>query len=616
MPMSTDDLREDEVPLLPTTNQPSPENRLRRILTYRTRLITAFFLALLLCPFIAGGIYLWRSRRLGHARLGLVMGRHGAVATELLECSELGLRILKQGGNAMDAGIASALCIGTINAFSSGIGGGGFLIYRPANETVPPRVINFRETAPGAARKDMFHGNESLAQRGGLSVSVPGEIRGYETAHRMFGKLPWYELFRPSIEMATRGIPCPAELAARLVVYGQSFKTDPDWRDYAPGGELLETGDLLRRTKFAETLEKIARHGSSAFYEGEVAESLVRHCRLHGGILTMEDMKHYEARVEEPLVSRYRDLEILTCGAPSSGPVLIEALNILERFDMTEVGDGPLGHHYLVEAMKHMSAGRTELGDPFYLRPADLARVEQLQDKAYAASLALNISDTQTFDWPHYHPKYDFAMDHGTTSLSVIDAEGNSVAITTTVNLIFGSGLLDPGTGIILNDEMDDHSIPGVTNAFGLRPSVLNYIRAGKRSLSSQTPTIVTRPGRSSRDGDGDGDGDDELLSLGGSGGSRIVTAILDAVVKRFDWHYDLYDTVARPRVHHQLLPDVVSAESGLAKSVENGLLDRGHRVEMYPMGRPRSEIQAVERVDGVLYAMSDARKRGRAAAY
>lgn len=631
------DNREDQVPLLPTADgtQLPPRRRLHQILRDRRKVILVSLGLFLVAILIAGGVYL--SRAHGMKKEGLVKGKHGAVATELDRCSELGVGILKKGGNALDAGIASALCIGTINSFSSGIGGGGFLIYRPADVSIPPKVINFRETAPAAASKNMYHGDEKLAQRGGLSVSVPGEIRGYEVAHQMFGKLPWADLFEPNIQIAREGIACPEELAARLQVYGQSFPQDPDWQPiFAPEGRLLAPGDLLKRSTFADTLEIIAKNGSQVFYEGDIARSLVNHAQKHGGTLTMDDMRNYQARVEDPLMSTYRDdLQILTCGSPSSGPVLIEGLNILENFNMSAVGNGPLGHHYLVEAMKYLSAGRTELGDPYYLKTEEVARMGQLAEKEYASLCAANISDTQTYDWDKYNPKYEFGMNHGTTSLSVVDSEGNAVAITTTVNLIFGSGLLDPRTGIILNDvctlslgtilfadryrskmisgkRFDLHihslltyylSIPGTSNAFGLRPSILNYIKAGKRSMSSQTPTLVTQ--------------DDQIrLSLGGSGGSRIVTAILDALVKRFDWEYDLSDTIRQPRVHHQLLPNIISAESSLDPKVIAGLKERGHEIELYPMGSPRSEIQAVEKLEGILYAMSDPRKRGQAAGY
>ncbi|BFZ57233.1 hypothetical protein PYCC9005_004284 [Savitreella phatthalungensis] len=533
---------------------------------------------------------------------GLVVATHGAVATELEECSKVGVKILKKGGNAMDAGIAAALCIGTINSFSSGIGGGGFLIYRPANTSVPPKVINFRETAPAAAHKNMYHHNQTLSKRGGLSVGVPGEIRGYETAHKMFGKLAWHKLFSPSIRIARNGIATPLELANRLQLWGGPLLAEPSFAEiFAPTGELLKPGETLRREAFADTLQKIAKHGSKAFYEGEIAHALVSFVREHGGILSMEDMRHYEARVEEPLKGTYRGrYDILTCDSPSNGIVLLEALNILERLGHRE-GHTVLGVHRLVEAMKWMAAGRTELGDPFFVDNRD--RQRELMGGEFASSAAGNTSDGYTHPWQHYNPKYERVADHGTTHISAIDEEGNAVSITTTVNLIFGSGLLEPTTGIILNDEQDDFSIPGTRNAFGLEPSIYNYIAPGKRSLSSQTPTIVVENGT-------------VRMSLGGSGGSRIVTAVLEAIVKRLDWGFDLRTTIESPRVHHQLLPDVVSVEDNLSRVIKDGLLRKGHILEQYPAGQPRSEIQAVEKLNGKLYAMSDPRKRGYAAGY
>lgn len=430
----------------------SVKSRLDRLIADKRKLAIAcssvivFFILVIIAT-----VYIVKSRHVYQP--GLIVAKHGAVATELKECSDIGVKILQKGGNALDSGIASALCIGTINSFSSGIGGGGFLIYRPADTSIQPKVINFRESAPAAARKNMYQGNELLAQRGGLSVSVPGEVKGYEDAHRMFGNLPWSDLFEPSIEIAKYGIDCPKELSARLELFGQSFKTDPDWSPvFSPNGHLLRPGEKLIRSQYAKTLAKIAAHGSKAFYEGEIAQSIVDHCQRNGGIMTMDDLKNYEARIEDPVISTYRGLEILTCGSPSSGPVLVEGLNILENFNMSAIGNDSLGHHYLIEAMKYLSAGRTELGDPSFLKHAALARIEELQQKNFADECAANISDSKTYDWKHYNPKYEFRADHGTTSLSVIDTEGNSVAITTTVNLIFGSGLHDPNTGIILND--------------------------------------------------------------------------------------------------------------------------------------------------------------------
>ena len=569
-------------------------------LRYRPRRALLGMGLLLLVLVVSGVIYgVWPQATNSS---GLIIAEHGAVASELEECSDLGVDILKKGGNAMDAGIASALCIGTVNAFSSGIGGGGFLIYRPANTSIDPKVINFRETAPGLATQDMYNRSETTAQRGGLSVSVPGELRGYEVAHNMFGRLPWADLVMPSVQLARDGIQTPVEVATRLRTWQAELTRDTSWREvYAPGGDWLTTNQTLKRPRYADTLEKIARQGPGAFYEGEIAEAIVSHVRSHGGILTLDDMKNYQASVEEPLRSTFRgNYEILTCDAPSSGIVLIEALNILEHFNATE-GFTPLGVHHLVESMKWLSAGRTYLGDPRFVDNLD--QHAKLQSKAFADQAARHTSPNRTFNYTHYGPEYAFKPDHGTTSLTVIDSEGNTVTITTTINLIWGSGLMDPVTGVILNDEQDDFGIPGTTNAFGLEPSVYNFIRPGKRPLSSQTPTIVVQNGQT-------------RMSLGGSGGSRIVTAILEAIIKRLDWKFDLETTVTSPRVHHQLLPDIVSIEDDLPTIIQDGLRNRGHVLEPYPAGTPRSEIQVVELLNGKLYAMSDPRKHGKAAGY
>lgn len=562
---------------------------------------TLIGMALLLLVLVVSGVLygVWPQNT---SDSGIVVAQHGAVAAELEECSQVGVKILKKGGNAMDAGIAAALCIGTLNAFSSGIGGGGFLIYRPADTSIAPKVINFRETAPAAASQDMYGSNETLAQRGGLSVGVPGELRGYGVAHRMFGKLPWRKLVMPSVKLARNGIKTPVEVATRLRTWQAELQRDKSWRDvYAPGGDWLTVNETMKRTRYADTLETIAHEGPEAFYRGNIAKAIVDHVQRHGGILTMEDLRDYNVSIEEPLRSTYRDeYEILTCDAPSSGAVLIEALNILEHFDAA-AGFTALGVHRAVEAMKWLSAGRTWLGDPAFV--ANRERHAELQSKAYAASAAANTSDSHTYNYTHYRPDYAFKADHGTTSLTAVDKDGNAVTITTTINLIWGSGLMDPVTGVILNDEMDDFSIPGISNAFGLEPSAWNFIRRGKRPMSSQTPTIVVQGGKF-------------RLSLGGSGGSRIVTAILEALVKRLDWGLDLETAITSPRVHHQLLPDVISLEDNMPEAIQQGLRDRGHALDVFPAGSPKSEIQAVELLDGKLYAMSDPRKHGKAAGY
>ncbi|KAG0200299.1 hypothetical protein BGX28_006581 [Mortierella sp. GBA30] len=532
----------------------------------------------------------------------LVRAKHGAVATEEIHCSEIGVQVLKDGGNAVDAAVASCLCIGTVNMFSAGIGGGGFMTIRLPNGTV--EVIDFRETAPAGAHPKMFKENPVLAQTGGLSVGVPGEIRGLELAHSRYGKLPWERLFTPSVKMAREGWAIGPELAKRLQVYKTLMESQPDWSAvFAPNGTVLREGQWIKREALANTLEVIGRDGANAFYTGPIAQNMVDHIQANGGILTMMDMKSYKPLIKEPMVGYYQGRKVYTTPAPTSGPVLISILNILERFDLGRVkSNANVEAHRLVEAMKFGYAQRTELGDPDY---TDLgAKILSILSKDTAAHIRANISDTQTFPVEYYNPHWGPIENHGTTHMSSVDQDDMAVALTSTVNLVFGSKLLDPKTGIILNDEMDDFSIPGVPNAFGLQPSPYNYPEPGKRPLSSCVPTIVERDGRFE-------------LALGGSGGSRILTSVLQTMLNVYNHDYNVMEAVEAPRVHHQLMPNVVDIESGYSSSDIKFLSGRGHNVTVSDIILGKAEVQAVMReTDGLIYAASDSRKHGIAAGY
>ncbi|KAF9329232.1 hypothetical protein BG006_007664, partial [Podila minutissima] len=424
----------------------------------------------------------------------LIKAKNGAVAAEEIHCSEIGVQVLVDGGNAVDAAIASCLCIGTVNSFSAGVGGGGFMAIRLPNATV--EIIDFRETAPAGSTKDMFKNNPILAQTGGLAVAVPGEIRGLELAHKRHGKLPWERLFAPSIKMAREGWAVGPELARRLQIAKQLVETQPDWSHvFAPEGEALREGQWIKRKALADTLESIAKHGAKVFYEGPIAQSMVDHVQAHGGILTMEDMRSYKPLIKEPSVGFYQGRKVYTSPAPTSGPTLISILNILERYNLGKFQqDFNLDTHRLVEAMKFGFAQRTELGDPDF---TDLeAKIQNMMSKDTAAAIRANISDERTFPVEYYNPHWGPIDNHGTTHLSTVDKDDMAVALTSTVNLLFGSKLLDPKTGVILNDEMDDFSIPGRANAFGLQPSPYNYPAPGKRPLSSCVPTIVEKDGK------------------------------------------------------------------------------------------------------------------------
>ncbi|EPX71318.1 gamma-glutamyltranspeptidase Ggt1 [Schizosaccharomyces octosporus yFS286] len=537
----------------------------------------------------------------------VIEGRNGAVATEEQTCSLVGTEILKAGGNAVDAAIASGICIGAVNSFSSGIGGGGFMLIRHPNGTA--NSLNFRETAPSGSYKDMFHGNPNVSQVGGLSVAVPGEIAGYEVAWKLYGKLPWAKLFEPTIHLMKYGMPMPKELASRLRrPEFDYFKTHPTWsKVYAPNGRFLKAGETFYRPTLAATLEEVSKYGAEVFYKGSIAKRLVDFVQEEGGILTLEDMANFSVIVENPVYGNFEGREVITCGAPCSGEVLILGLNILSEVDFSqgnsilgcEITD--LGLHQLIETMKWMSAGRTLLGDPTFFDNSQ--HVLQLLSKRHADDIRENISPNRTYDFTHYHAEYDFPQNHGTTHLSVIDKDGMAVGLTASINLLFGAQIMEPGTGIILNDHMDDFASPGIINAFGLSPSPYNFIQPGKRPQSSAVPTILVNNGTVE-------------MVLGGSGGSRIVTAVLDTIIKKYKWNKSLLDSIESPRFHHQLMPNIAYIDETVEDEVRLALEKFGHVIDLIPVRSPFSEIQAVFKSNNTLYAVSDSRKQAVAAAY
>ncbi|KAI7899777.1 gamma-glutamyltransferase [Cokeromyces recurvatus] len=438
----------------------------------------------------------------------LVKGSKAAVAVEAEECSNVGIEILKKGGNAVDAAIASTLCIGVIHSFATG----GFMLIRSPNGTF--EYIDFRETAPMAAKKDMFIHNPLLAQIGGLSVAVPGEIRGLELAHQRHGKLSWYELFEPSIRIARNGFKATELLEIRVKEAEDWMKNSIEWsKVYFHNGKPIKKGDIVKRPNLANTLDIIAQQGADAFYKGEIAHQLVDTVQSHGGILTLQDLENYQAIIRKPLYGFYHGRKVITTSEPTSGPVLLSVLNLIERFEFNNHEHKSLDVHRLIEAFKFGYAFRTELADPDVIHHPE--RIQEMISKDYAAYIRHQITDNSTHEPLYYHPKFDHIDSHGTMHLSVVDEENGAVALTSTINLAFGSHIMDPTTGIILNDEMDDFSIPGIQNMFGLYPSKYNYASPGKRPLSSITPTIIEKDTKFE-------------LAIGASGGSFIPTATLN----------------------------------------------------------------------------------------
>lgn len=536
----------------------------------------------------------------------LIVAEHGAVASENKRCSDIGVEVMKDGGNAVDAAISAAFCTGVVNMFSSGIGGGGFMTVRippsAPNASSEVYVIDFRETAPALSNTTMFSGNPLSAKYGGLSVAVPGETRGFEEAHRRWGSLPWNRLIQPSVDLANQWT-VDTELARRIQTYSRLMLGQDEWRTvFAPNGKPLIEGQTIRRPNYARTLSVLASDGPDAFYKGPIADALVRKIKETGGIMTHADLEGYAVKVERALRGTYRDKKVYTSRAPTSGPALLHMLNLIERFDLTNEGRSGLNAHRIVEAQKFGFAARTRIGDPSFALN-NSALIAEISTKDFADLIAANLTDDRTHPVGYYNPEFDIVTDHGTSHTSAVDSQGMAVALTTTVNLVFGSQVLDPETGILLNDEMDDFSTPGFPNDFGLWPSPYNYPEPGKRPLSSIAPTIMEH-----------GDGS-FYLAIGGSGGSRIFPSLFQ-VILNLDWGLDVSEAIEYGRMHDQLLPMKVDVDDTLPNDLVDFLRDRGHNVTVKPIGRVAGIVQAVLQKEGTIFAASDSRKNGIAAGY
>lgn len=551
----------------------------------------------------------------------LVRGEHGAVATETETCSQIGIDILKDGGKATDAAIGSALCVGVVNMFSSGIGGGGFLVIRPSSTSnnTTPISIDFRETSPSGSHPNMYVGLSAAASRiGGLAIGIPGELRGYEAAYDAHGGgVTWERIFQPAIKLAEEGWAVTAELDRRLKFFGQFMLEDKEWSSIfvtkdkdAPGGKRLKTkGEWISRPAYGRTLRVLAAAGADAFYTGPLADSSIATIKATGGRMTHDDLRSYKAIVQPAIKGTYHNRTIYTTHAPSAGPVLIHLLNVLEKYNFPAGDRDGLSTHRFIEALKFAFARRTSLGDPAFA-PDQEKRLKTIMSKSFAEETLKKIDDDRTHSFMYYGPEFAHQDDHGTTHLSVVDSEGSAVALTTTVNLIFGSRVMDPKTGIIFNDEQDDFATPGLPDAFGLFPSPYNFPdhsptgSYGKRPLSSTSAAII------------DDEEGEFWLALGGSGGSRIFGAVAQ-VLLNLDWGYDLLHAIEEPRVHDQLLPEDVSVESGLREDLIESLHNRGHNITRFDINLGIAEVQAVMKsADGFYYGASDSRKNGVAKAY
>ncbi|KAK1761450.1 hypothetical protein QBC47DRAFT_370135 [Echria macrotheca] len=525
-------------------------------------------------------------------------GTRGAVASESSLCSSVGVDIIAIGGTAADAMVATTLCVGVTGMYHSGIGGGGFMLVRDSKGRY--EVIDYRETAPAASDKDMYKGSTNASTIGGLSVGVPGELRGLEYLHKTYGKLPWEVVVTPAMRIARDGFAVNEDLVRYMNSSGGSSSflvTDPVWaQDFAPNGTLLGLGDVITRKRYARTLKKIARAGPGIFYEGEMAESMIKTIQSSGGIMTLDDLKNYTARVKDALTIDYRGFKLFSTDAPSSGAVMLNILNIMNQYSPEELKDRNLTSHRLVEAMKFAYGARQELGDPDFVRNIEGLQ-QQMLSVEKAKEIRARILDNMTLPLSAYNPQGVYAVDSpGTSHIVTADRSGMTISSTTTVNLLFGSQLMTPDTGIILNDEMDDFSQPGRRNSFGFEPSPANFIAPGKRPLSSICPIIVEFACNRT-----------VFFTTGAAGGSRIISATAQTAFYAMEG-WSMEDSVATPRLHDQLMPEVTLVETGFDQGVYASLQEKGHNVTWQAPGQ--SAVQAIMRLaNGTFDAVGEPRQ-------
>ena len=525
----------------------------------------------------------------------------GLVVADRELAAEAGMAVLRRGGNAVDAAVATALALSVVDQASSGLGGGGFMVIFLAKEN-RAFALDFRETAPAAARREQYMKGGEPATRasltGPLAVAVPGEVAGLVEARRRFGSLPLPVLAAPAIKLARDGFPLDVTLRVAIERQQANMKRFPDLgRIYMPKGELPKEGDIIRQPELAQALHAIAQNGAGVFYGGWIGRAIVETIEKAGGAMTLADLKTYRPVWRTPLVGSYRDRRVITMPPPSSGGVaLLAMLNILETYPLGDLQHNSATYlHLLSETMKHAFADRAEfLGDPDFVH----VPVGKLTAKNYARWIRQRIAPDKT-QAPTFYGYYNFHAEQGGTShFSVVDRFGNAVAVTQSVNTRFGSKLLVPKAGIVLNNEMDDFAIhPEVGNVYGLIGNEANALEPRKRPLSSMSPTIIVR-------------GDRPELVLGASGGPRIITATLQTILNVLDFKMPVAAAVAAPRVHHQWLPNRLGLEPRIATEVKTALERRGHVLrDQASIG----VVQAIKREGAVMTGAADPRKVARA---
>ncbi|SDJ83050.1 gamma-glutamyltransferase 1 Threonine peptidase. MEROPS family T03 [Ferrimonas sediminum] len=533
-----------------------------------------------------------------------VWAANGMVASQEALASAVGVEILRQGGNAVDAAVAVGFALAVTLPRAGNLGGGGFMLLHLAegNRDV---AIDYREMAPAKAHRDMFLNEQGeaeakLSREHGLAVGVPGTVKGMELALKNYGTLSLKQVIAPAIELAEKGITVTPDLSSSLQGLKRRLWQWPSTRPvfYHPDGSDYQAGERLVQADLARSLKRIAEHGSDGFYKGETARQIARSVRQAGGVMTEADLAAYTAVERQPVRGQYRGYEVISMPPPSSGGVhIIQMLNMLEGQPISSMGaNSAQTLHWMAESMRRAYADRSEyLGDPDFTQ----VPVTGLTSRSYAKALAAAINPNKATPSSDIKPGNPIPYESDqTTHYSVVDKWGNAVSNTYTLNFSYGSGLVAEGTGILLNNEMDDFSAkPGTPNGFGLIGGEANEVQPGKRPLSSMSPTIVMKQQQ-------------PFLVTGSPGGSRIITTTLQVIMNVIDHGMNVAEATAASRIHHQWWPDEIRAEKSLNPDTKRLLEAMGHKVTVKPSMGSTQSIMVTEQ--GLLGA-SDPRRRGAA---
>lgn len=536
---------------------------------------------------------------------------HAAVAVDSTPCPAIGKDVLAKRGTAVDAAVAVLFCNGVVTSQSMGIGGGFVMTIHLSNGTAVSLVA--REMAPAAVTRDMFSNTSSTL--GPRTSGVPGEVKGYWEAKQRFGnpELPWAELIQPSIDLCENGITITRHAENALKRSETHIRKDPGLSSVFLDPETeepLRTGDVYKHPKLGETLRKIAEAGADTFYSGEVGRELIQDIQEAGGIMTSEDLASYRVSWEEPVRGRlpHTDYTVISSPPPASGSVMLAILGIAGQYsplppDVNRV----TSWHRFIEACKFAYAKRTLLGDWSVDSIASGVRevVSNMTSEAWWSETIARISDTATNTDPRwYGAEFSSVEDSGTAHMSILSPQGDAVSVTSTVNLLYGSKFMSPRTGIVLNNQMDDFSYPGLVNAFGVPPSESNMVAPGKRPVSSMSPTIVV-------------DSDNRVVAIvGASGGTKIITSVAQVIYRMVYMGQSVKEAVDARRLHHQLVPMRIVYEEGVTRWLVDGLRAVGHEVSKSRVGGSIIQAVQVDRETGDITANADFRKGGTVAGF